>query len=212
MQRPIFRLVAQGPAWVALFFILSGFVNALKPIQLARSGSVETALSSLPISSFRRPFRLILPATAATIISWFITRFGAYETAKNSDPYWLHVTSPSPSVNWSKADEDLVSAIRTTWLYEPSNPYDQPQWALIYLLQGFLFVFAILLLTINLTPRFRVLAVVVCYFWSMIYGEHWAIHGYCFLGKSAFHSIFSTDLLCAVPWLGFSSPSKTLRE
>ena len=167
MQRPIFRLVAQGPAWVALFFILSGFVNALKPIKLARSGSVETALSNLAISSFRRPFRLILPATAATVISWFITQLGAYETAKNSNAYWLYITSPSPSETWSKAVEDLVSAIRTTWLYEPSNPYDQPQWALIYLLQGSLFVFAVLLLTINLTPRFRVVAVVACYFWSM---------------------------------------------
>lgn len=66
MQRPIFRILSQGPAWVALFFILSGFVNALKPIQLARLGSVETALSSLAISSFRWPFRLILPATAAS--------------------------------------------------------------------------------------------------------------------------------------------------
>lgn len=167
MQRPLFRLVAQGPAWVALFFILSGFVNALKPIKLARSGNIETALSNLAVSSFRRPFRLILPATAATIISWFITQFGAYETAKNSDAYWLSITSPSPSLTWTKAFEDLVSAIRTTWLYEPLNPYDQPQWALIYLLQGSLFVFAVLLLTINLTPRFRVLTVVVCYFWSL---------------------------------------------
>ena len=167
MQRPILRLVAQGPAWVALFFILSGFVNALKPIKLARSGSIETALSSLATSSFRRPFRLILPATTTTVISWFMTQLGAYETAKNSDAYWLYNTSPNPSETWSKAVEDLVSAIRTTWLYEPSNPYDQPQWALIYLLQGSLFVFAVLLLTINLTPRFRVLAVAVCYFWSL---------------------------------------------
>ncbi len=167
MQRPFFRLVGQGPAWVALFFILSGFVNAMKPIKLARSGNVETALSNLAVSSFRRPFRLILPATAATVISWFITQFGAYETAKNSDAYWLYITSPSPSKTWSMAVEDLISAIRATWLYEPSNPYDQPQWALIYLLQGSLFVFAVLLLTVNLTPRFRVLAVLLCYFWSL---------------------------------------------
>ena len=167
MQWPIFRLVGQGPAWVALFFILSGFVNALKPITLAKSGNIEAALFNLAISSFRRPFRLILPATAATFISWFVTQIGAYETAKNSDAYWLHVTSPSPSKTWGRAVEDLFSAIRTTWLYAPSNPYDQPQWALIYLLQGSLFVFALLLLTVNLTPRFRVLAIVVCYFWSM---------------------------------------------
>lgn len=167
MQQPFLRLVGQGPAWVALFFILSGFVNALKPVKLARSGNIESALSNLAISSFRRPFRLFLPATATTIISWFITQFGAYETARRSDAYWLYITSPSPSPTWGKAFEDLLTAIRTTWLYEPGTPYDQPQWALLFLLQGSMFVFTALLITINLTPRFRVFAIVVCYFWSM---------------------------------------------
>ena len=170
MQRPIFRLVGQGPAWVALFFILSGFVNSLKPVKLARAGNPEPALSNLAVSSFRRSFRLFLPATAATILSWFITQFGAYETAKNSDAYWLYTTSPNPSPSWGTAVEDLVRAIRTTWLYNPGNPYDQPQWALFYLLQGSMFVFTALLVTINLTPRWRVLTVMLCYFWSWNWG------------------------------------------
>ncbi|KAI4088914.1 MAG: hypothetical protein LQ344_005744 [Seirophora lacunosa] len=132
MQRPIFRLVGQGASWVAVFIILSGFVNALKPVKYARAGSTEPALANLAVSSFRRSFRLVLPATAATIISWFITQFGAYETAKNSDAYWLYKHSPSPSSTWVSAVDDLLHAIRTTWTYNPDNPYDQPQWALEY--------------------------------------------------------------------------------
>lgn len=170
MQRPIFRLVGQGPAWVALFFILSGLVNSLKPVKLARAGNVEPALSNLAVSSFRRSFRLFLPATAATVLSWFITQFGAYETAKHSDAYWLYTTSPSPSSSWGTAVEDLVRAIRTTWLYNPENPYDQPQWALFYLLQGSMFVFCALLVTINLTPLWRTLTLILCYFWSWNWG------------------------------------------
>lgn len=166
MQRPIFRLVGQGAAWVALFIILSGFVNSLKPIKLARAGNTDPALSNLAVSSFRRSFRLVLPATAATIINWFITQFGAYETAKQSNAYWLYATSPSPSSSWGTALEDLLRAIRTTWTYNPDNPYDQPQWALLYLLQGSMFVFTALLVTINLTPRWRVLTVTLLYFWS----------------------------------------------
>ncbi|KAL8940662.1 MAG: hypothetical protein Q9211_002167 [Gyalolechia sp. 1 TL-2023] len=166
MQRPIFRLVGQGAAWVALFIILSGFVNSLKPIKLARGGATEPALSTLAVSSFRRSFRLVLPATAATIISWIITQFGAYETAKNSNAYWLYITSPGPSSSWGTALEDLLHAIRTTWTYNPDNPYDQPQWALLYLLQGSMFVFTALLVTINLTPRWRVLTMIFVYFWS----------------------------------------------
>lgn len=170
LQKPFFRLVGQGPAWVALFFILSGFVNALKPIKLAKGGNIETALSNLAISSFKRSFRLFLPATAATALSWFICQLGAYEIARNSNAYWLYVTSPRPSLCWTDAVKDLLHAVRTTWTYNPDNPYDQPQWALLYLLQGSMFVFTALLVTINLKSSFRVTALVFCYFWSFNWG------------------------------------------
>ena len=170
MQRPILRLVGQGPAWVACFFILSGFVNALKPIKLARAGDTETALSNLAVSSFRRSFRLFLPATTATIISWFITQLGAYETARQSNAYWMFSTAPEKSASWPDAIGDLARAIQTTWCYWPNNPYDQPQWALMYLLQGSMFVFTALLVTINLTPYFRMASLSLLYVWSMNWG------------------------------------------
>ncbi|KAL9633295.1 MAG: hypothetical protein Q9164_004782, partial [Protoblastenia rupestris] len=115
MQRPILRLVAQGPAWVACFIILSGFVNSLRPIKLAKSGQIDTALSNLAVSSFRRSFRLFLPALTATTLSWFACQLGAYEIARNSDAYWLSVTSPRRSISWGTAIDDLVRAIRDTW-------------------------------------------------------------------------------------------------
>lgn len=166
MQKPFFRLVGQGPAWVALFFILMGFVNALRPIKLARAGEVESALKNLGVSSFKRSFRLFLPATTATILSWFVCQLGAYETARKSDAYWLYTTSPLPSASWGAAVVDLLSAIRQTWSFLPDNPYDQPQWALLYLFQGSMFVFTTLLVTVNLKPLFRVAVLVLCYFWS----------------------------------------------
>lgn len=166
MQKPFFRLVGQGPAWVSLFFILMGFVNALRPIKLARAGEVESALKILGVSSLKRSFRLFLPATAATVLSWFLCQLGAYETAKQSDAYWLYMNSPQPSSSWSSAVVDLLHAIRQTWSFPPENPYDQPQWALLHLFQGSMFVFTALLVTINLKPCFRVAAFVLCYFWS----------------------------------------------
>ena len=170
MQRPILRLVGQGPAWVACFFILSGYVNALKPVKLARAGNTETALSNLAVSAFRRSFRLFLPATTATIFSWLITQFGAYETASQSNAYWMFTTAPAKSASWPDAVGDLFRAIQSTWCYWPNNPYDQPQWALLYLLQGSMFVFAALLVTINLTPFFRVTSLCLLYVWSTNWG------------------------------------------
>ncbi|KAL9121298.1 MAG: hypothetical protein Q9187_002141, partial [Circinaria calcarea] len=165
-QRPIFRLVAQGHAWVAIFFILSGFVNALKPVKLARSGDVETALFNLAVSSFRRSFRLALPAAAATVISWALCQFGAYELARHSDAFWLYTNTPAPSMSWGTAIEDLVNGLRATWTFEATNPYDQPQWALIYLLQGSMMVFTALLITVNLTPFYRTATLTLFSLWS----------------------------------------------
>ena len=165
-QKPFFRLVSQGPTWVALFFILSGFVNALKPIKAARAGEVDVGLSNLAISSFRRSFRLFLPATAATIISWAICQLGAYTIASRSDAYWLYMTSPQPSSSWGTSIGDLIAAIRDTWTFLPNNPYDQPQWALLFLLQGSMMVFMALLATMNLTASWRVPTIMALYFMS----------------------------------------------
>ena len=166
-QRPIFRLLAQGHSWVAMFLVLSGFVNALKPIKLARTGQVESALTNLSLASFRRTFRLMLPAAAATVISWLVCQLGMYEMARNSDAYWLYTYTPVMSFSWSTAVRDLVKALRETWSIWHINPYDQPQWALIYLLQGSMFVFCALLMTLNLTTAWRNTALTIFSLWSL---------------------------------------------
>lgn len=152
---------------MAIFFILLGFVNALKPIKLARARQPDTALSNLAVSSFRRTFRLVLPATAATILSWTACQLGMFETSKNGDAFWLYTYAPSMSASWGTAIEDLVGALRSTWTIFDSNPYDQPQWAMIYLLLGSIFVFCALLMTINLTPIYRTTILVLLAAWSL---------------------------------------------
>lgn len=165
-QLPIFRLIAQGHTFVALFFILSGFVNALKPLKLARLNQSEVALSNLAVSSFRRTFRLMLPAAAATTISWTICQLGLYEYARNGDAYWLYTYTPGPSASWGTALDDLMSGLTNTWILGEVNVYDQPQWALIYLLQGSMMIFCALLITVNLTPTWRTICLVIFSIWS----------------------------------------------
>ena len=171
MQLPILRLVVQGPAWVAMFFVLLGFVNGLKPLQMIRSGDIEGGLLNISISTFRRPFRLVLPSVAATIIAWVLAQIGVFDLARQTDAYWIRITSPAPSPTWSQAVLDLFKAIRTTWMFPPENPYDQPQWALVYLLEGSLMVSLVLLMTANLAPRFRMLVVALCCYWSLEFGR-----------------------------------------
>lgn len=166
-QLPVFRLVVSGHSWVAIFFILMGFVNALKPLQLARSDQVDKALQKLASSSFSRIFRLVLPATAATIISWLICNLGLYSMSTQSDAYWLHENTPLPSSNWYRAIPDLFYGLRATWVYGEQNPYDQPQWALIYLLQGSIMIISIMSLVVTMTPRWRTVALFSLASWSL---------------------------------------------
>lgn len=164
-QRPYFRLIGQGNAWVAVFFVLLGYVNSLKAVQLARAGAVGDALSSLATSTFRRTGRLVFPATAITIIAWFICQLGGNKLGTRTDAWWVRETSMEPSESWFGAFKDLVIAVVMTWT-EGDNPYDQPQWALIHLFKGSLYVFLTLLALVNTSSRFRLTAEVFLYIFS----------------------------------------------
>jgi len=165
-QRPIFRLVAQGQSWVSTFILLSGFVNALKPIQCARSGEVQKGLVNIAQSSFRRSFRLVLPAAAATCVSWLLEQLGLYHFARHGQAYWPRHTSPPEFDSFTARVTDLFSAIAATWSYRIENHYDQPQWAMKYLLEGSMFVFMVLVMTIYLKPLWRSMVLCVLYYWS----------------------------------------------
>ena len=157
-QRPFFRLIAQGQSYVALFFILMGFVNSLKALKQAQSDKVEDALLTLAKSALNRTARLVLPATSITIIAWVACELGLFEIARLSDAYWLRVYTAKRSANVGQALYDLIQmGLLNTWL-RGENIYDQPQWALRYLLLGSMTVFLVLLITITMRPKFRLMS------------------------------------------------------
>lgn len=166
-QRPVFRLIVQGQAFLALFFILTGFVNSLKPLKQTQANNVERALVQLAHSSFNRIPRLILPAAAVTVITWFACQLGFFELARHSNAYWLAINSKQPSPSWFSATQDLVTALRDTWVWA-ENPYDQPQWALPYLLKASMYIFVMLLITSTTRPTFRLCAFAMGYCWSWV--------------------------------------------
>lgn len=152
---------------MAVFFVLMGFVNSLKPLKQARSGQYEAALSNLASSSFRRTFRLILPSSLATMVAWMICQLGLMERGRTGDAWWLYENTPAPSSSWSQALKALSKALWHTWTFGGSNVFDQPQWTMIYLLQGSMMVFTVLLVVINLNARWRTLMLILFVFWSL---------------------------------------------
>lgn len=79
LQLPILRLFSAGPFWVAVFFVLSGYVCAVKPLRLANAGKAEEARKAIASSTFRRFLRIGLPATLGTIFCWCVSQSGAGE-------------------------------------------------------------------------------------------------------------------------------------
>lgn len=156
-----------GRPSVALFVILSGFVNALKPVQQIRAGYIDGALSGVAKSAFRRTGRFILPAMIATVISWLLCQFGGYGLAKGVDAAWIRDTSPLPSGSFARAFIDLWENLIRTWT-DGGNKYDMVQWALTFLLKGSMLVYLTIVATAYVQSRYRMLiyAVMYCYYWK----------------------------------------------
>jgi hypothetical protein len=170
-QRPFLRLIVQGQSFVALFFILMGFVNSLKPLKQAQSHQYEEALMALAKSSLNRTARLVLPATAVTVIAWAACQLRLFEVARKSDAYWLQINSKPPSESMGQAVIDLFQkGILNTWTWG-DNPYDQPQWALRYLLLGSMNIFLVLLITLTMQAKFRLVVLVLLYMFCWISGD-----------------------------------------
>ena len=172
-QLPFLRCLVMGRASVAIFAILSGYVNALKPIKQIRAGNVDAALSGIAKSAFRRTGRYMTPAVIATTMSWLVCQFGGYNLAKTVDSAWIRDTSPDPSVSFVAAFSDLFSNLITTWT-DGGNQYDRIQWTLCYLLRGSMLVYLTLFATAYLQPRYRpaVYCILYLYYWRVGDGKN----------------------------------------
>lgn len=185
-QRPFFRLIGQGRAWVAIFFVLLGFVNSLKAVRQIRDGLPSEAMQTLALSAFRRTGRLVFPAAAVTVIVWFVTQFGVFNFALNADSFWLRTTGSWPSDTWGIAIDDLIRQLASTWLYG-SNAYDQPQWALLSLFKGSLYVYIVLLATVHTSPHFRLFAEAALYIYSTLTND-------CIVGTNVYFGMILAEL------------------
>lgn len=165
LQLPIIRLLISGRASLSIFFLLTGFVNSLSFLKQVRASNQHAALPGLAKSSFRRIGRMILPAAAATSVSWVLCHLGAYRLAKRGEIAWFRDISPTPKSSLTAAIWDLLYNLWTTWA-KSSNEYDKVQWNLFFLLKASLIVYTILLMTTFLTQRGRKACLIMYY----IYG------------------------------------------
>ncbi|KAL9080025.1 MAG: hypothetical protein Q9159_007670 [Coniocarpon cinnabarinum] len=176
LQWPFIRLIFQGNIGVAIFAFLTGYVCALKPLRLIRSGNAEGALTSIAKGAFRRIPRLVLPATIALIIAWFLAQVGAFRTATRCDSSWLRTSTGVPGPSMTLELYRLWLNILATWNSDRTE-YDDHQWTLLPLLQGSLMAF--LLVAALVYSRFRYRVVVY-----LLYLGYWWQNNHSDTGKS----------------------------
>lgn len=164
LQLPFLRLPWQGRIGVTMFAFLTGYVCAIKPLRQAKSGNIPGALETLGKSAFRRPPRLILPATIAMCIAWIFAQLGAYEISHLSDSRWLRRSVPTDIGGLDTEIPRLFKNFQNAWS-GANNVYDDHQWALLPLLQGAFLIYVLLFATVFMKFHMRVFTCAVLYVW-----------------------------------------------
>ncbi|KIV96084.1 hypothetical protein PV10_03664 [Exophiala mesophila] len=95
MYQPYMSLLWSGVAMVDVFFFISGYVLASRPLRLIRSQQVSKALSAISSAVFRRALRLYLPSMALIVLVALMTHLRFFEAGNNF--YWqAHIGKVGP--------------------------------------------------------------------------------------------------------------------
>ena len=115
-QLPFIRQYASGPAVVSIFFLLGGYVTAMKPIRLANAGLPDDARKHIASSVLRRVVRICLPSSLATLVAWTATqlRLFTYVPYVELNGMWLALGTPKPSAGLLLAIKDYIKACVTS--------------------------------------------------------------------------------------------------
>lgn len=170
LQLPFLRCFIMGRASVAIFALVTGYVNSLGPLKKSRAGNADAALSGVAKSAFRRFGRFMIPAVVATVLSWLACQFGAYDVAHVADSQWIRDTSPEKSTSLAGALYDLFKNLGTTWI-DGYNTYDRIQWTLTYLLKGSMMTYLSLFALVYVKPRWRMLILAGMYYFKWKSGD-----------------------------------------
>jgi peptidoglycan/LPS O-acetylase OafA/YrhL len=167
-QLPFFRLAVGGRSAVALFFLITGYVNSIGPIGKSRAGNTDAAFTGIARSALARSGRLVLPTMVATSISWVLANTNAYHMTKHVDSTWIRQ-------GWHRQEPTLWAAITSLFRAEIEtwttgwDEYDGTQWTLHLFIEGSMLVYMTMLATVMVRPkaRFMVYAFLYMYYWQV---------------------------------------------
>lgn len=171
-QLPFFRLAVGGRSAVALFFLVTGYVNSIGAIGKARAGNYEAAFTGIARSALARSGRLVLPTMVATFITWFVANVNGYHMTKHVDATWIRQGWHRQEPTVWMALTSLFKAQTETWTIG-WNDYDGTQWTLHMFVEASMLVYITMFATVMVKPKARLLiyAILYAYFWKAGDGE-----------------------------------------
>lgn len=160
-QLPFIRvLFTGGNAAVSIFFVLSGYVLAVGPLQSQRKSGHLNRHRMLISAAIRRPLRLyILPAAISLIMALAMQLpFGLAPTLE-----WpvAQPTLLGELRNWVSEFYKMASPFNKQGMWEHWFPYDPPAWTMSIELRGSIMVYSLVALTASIPPSRRILLLLI---------------------------------------------------
>ncbi|PGH27360.1 hypothetical protein AJ80_00838 [Polytolypa hystricis UAMH7299] len=198
-QYPILRLCVAGRAAVAMFFILTGYVNSLNPIKNSTNGNFELALSNLAKSTFTRSGRLVFPTNVAAFVAWLFCQVGASNLARRVDSPWIRMVTKEPGPTFWQAIKKLMVNLTFFW-HNGDGTYDPTHWSIVYFLQGSMRLYLVLLATMLVKTKWRMAVVAALYIFGWCTSDYiMGINIYCGLLLAQLQTSFGSRATSTLP-------------
>jgi peptidoglycan/LPS O-acetylase OafA/YrhL len=183
IELPIIRLPYLGLPMVNIFFIVAGYVIALKPLQLMQAKPNEKLLHTLCSSVFRRFLRLYLPVLASTLLVLLATRLYLMEFMRPHmiDKAMFPGTREKQMPRFDTIGEQLVywygemGKLTSVWDWRPFYPLHDPHlWTIQYEFRSSLVLYLLLLLVAKVCTYVR-LAILFAFSVYSLSWDRWEI-------------------------------------
>ncbi|CAI7602952.1 unnamed protein product [Penicillium bialowiezense] len=179
-QLPFVHMLISGHIMVAIFFVLSGYVLSYKPLKTIRSRSFDQTFTTLASGTFRRAFRLYIPALTGIFCVFVAVRLGLYNYSHaviREGHTILGTNEQHPRVlkTFSKQSDDLWDTVAT--LLNPFdyalyyNYYNPHLWTIPLEFRSSLILFVVIMGTSRLVSAVRMTIVSGLIWFCMRYGR-----------------------------------------
>ncbi|KAL2141246.1 hypothetical protein VTI28DRAFT_2659 [Corynascus sepedonium] len=155
---------------VAIFFVISGYVLAAKPLSLIHTGEHLKLFDNLASAFFRRWFRLYIPLIVTTFV--FVTSWHVLGI-------WNAVCIPKETIGeeiyeWYVEFKNFSYLFKDGWRWVS---YNQHLWSIAYEMQGSIVIFAACIALARATHKARLLCelALIFYFLYIVDGYHCAL-------------------------------------